>query len=86
MKILQVPKTKLLFRYDNGWQYSDDNGNTWYRTFRSEEEIRTMHPTIQQISGEQEQPDHEQEERELFGETLDEPLPDDFYGYILSLR
>jgi hypothetical protein len=67
-------KSGLEFRKSNrgGWEYSDDNGANWYLTFRSESAIREMHPDLID-----ETIDTSDMERELFGETLDEPLPDD---------
>jgi len=73
--------TKVLFRSSNrGWEYSDDGGKTWYFTFRGELEIRKMHPDLINIhasSVSRERQVSDEQELELFGETIDEPLPDD---------
>lgn len=74
--MLTVPKTKLCYRRSEkgGWEYSDDGGITWYFTFRCESEIRAMWPNIQ---GECTVDD--EQDREIFGDTLDEPIPDDLW-------
>jgi len=80
--MLTVPGTKLRYRRSDkgGWEYSDDGGSTWYFTFRSESEIRAMWP---QIEGTMPDPDANRDaELEVFGDTLDEPIPDDLAAMI----
>jgi hypothetical protein len=74
------PKHKKLVAGNDGkgMLTSTDNGKTWYFTFRSTREIEVMgyipvdnKPTVDEAENTRMQ------ERELFGETLDEELPDD---------
>lgn len=76
--MLNVPGKRLSFRPSSagGWEYSDDGGKVWYLTFRTEREIREMHPSI---VGEVPQNTQEDDLREVFGETLDEPIPDELF-------
>jgi hypothetical protein len=74
--------TKARFRQSSrgGWEWSD-NGTDWYLTFRSRDEIAEMHgdgaidPTPE---------DREDREREAFGETLGDEIPDDLWAMIAS--
>jgi hypothetical protein len=52
-KMLKVPGTAIGYRYSqqDRWEQTDDNGKTWYFTFREEDEIRQMHPTVQDFTG-----------------------------------
>jgi hypothetical protein len=80
--MLTVPGKRLQFRPSDkgGWEYSDD-GSTWYFTFRTETEIRRMWPGIEGTA-----PDPEAArdvELEVFGDTLDEPIPDDLAAMLL---
>jgi hypothetical protein len=74
--LLVKPNSKIRYRNEGqGWECSDDGGETWCFTFRCREEILAMHPSIVDTT-----PDTEaaaDADRELFGETLDEPIPDD---------
>jgi hypothetical protein len=72
--MLTVPNTKLRYRRSDkgGWEYSDDCGVTWYFTFRSESEIRAMWPNIEGSC-----PMDNELDFEIYGDTLDEPIPDD---------
>lgn len=80
----KVPKTKILFQVDKelGPLVSCDNGETWSYTFRGLEEFKRLHPTLQPIGGES---DSQEFDGEVWGETLDEPLPDDLIEYIESI-
>jgi len=74
---------KIMFRRSDkgGWEYSDDGGKMWYFTYRTIDEIRLMkHAVI--VGGESPAEDNEDRERELFGETLDEEIPDDLWAMI----
>jgi hypothetical protein len=75
--MLSIPGTKLRFQRSDkgGWEYSDNGGETWYFTFRTESEIRDMWPGIE---GTVPDPEAKRDtELEVFGDTLDEPIPDD---------
>lgn len=52
-KMLKVPNTTIGYRYSqqDRWEQTDDDGATWYFTFRGEDEIRRMHPTVQDLTG-----------------------------------
>ena len=81
--IWQVPGKKLAYRKSDqgGMEYSDDDGQTWYLTFRTLSEIIEMHPTIVGPSVEDAER-AEMAEREIFGETLDEEIPEDLWEMI----
>ena len=67
---------KAMFRHgSNGPETSCDDAKTWHFTFRSEREFREMHGLPIPV-------DTEDGEREIFGETLDEPIPDEFWEMI----
>lgn len=61
-----------------GWEWTD-NGLDWYLTFRTRAEIAEMHgdgaiePTAD---------DREAADREIYGETIDEEIPDDLWAMI----
>lgn len=81
--MLKVPGTKTAFRYspEFGMEATWDNGQTWHFTFRTESELREMYPPM--VGQLIETPsDSEDEEREIFGETLDEPIMDEFWEMI----
>lgn len=78
--MLHVPGTKLYFKTTpNGSQYSDDNGVTWYNTFRTKDEWMDMHKTAIQVNQTNDTVNqtNDDELRETLGETLDEPISDD---------
>jgi hypothetical protein len=81
--MLKVRGSKLRFRPSDrgGWEYSED-GETWYLVFRSEYELREMWGD--RLEGEVGTPedDTEEREREIFGETLDDEIPDDLWDLI----
>lgn len=86
--MLRVPGTQILHKTTNeGFLVSDDNGLNWHFTFRGENEFKQMHKTAIKIPevGDlvRDKESLEDEEREIFGETLDEPLPEDFVLYWL---
>ena len=83
--MLCVQGSRLRFRRSDkgGWEYSDDGGQTWYLTFRTESEIRAMHNITD--DGTSEQGPDEDAEREVFGETLDAPIPDDLWAAITAV-
>lgn len=74
-----VPGTKLQYRESDqgGLEWSEDGGNMWYLTFRTITEVRQMWPTLTGPVVVDDEP-----EREIFGETLDEPIPDDLWEMI----
>lgn len=83
--ILKVPGTKVMWKCDkDGPQVSDDGGETWRFTFRGKDEWMEMWPTAIVIEGES-TPDTEESDREVFGETLDDPIPDDLWEMLNSL-
>jgi hypothetical protein len=81
-----VPGTNIKYRYSkkNGMESSEDNGVTWSFTFRSIEELRKMWPSLRLDSQYTETIDTESEQREVFGETLDEEIPEDLWTIIQS--
>ena len=87
-KLLEVPNKDIAFKYeDKIWQSSwerDCEGNRiWNFTFRGEEEIRKLHPSIIEIPLPYDLSNTELDnEREIFGETLDEEIPDDLWEMI----
>jgi len=69
---------------EQGPQTSCDGGKTWSFTFRGREEWLQMFPDAQET--EKTPPETDEDRlRETFGETLDDPLPDDFVAYVSSL-
>jgi len=84
--MLTVEKTKIRYRNIDGPEVSNDSGLTWYFTFRVESEFREMWNN-HTITGHIPQHDDERDaELELFGETLDDPIPDDLADMILDTR
>jgi hypothetical protein len=85
-EVWTVPKTNIRYKIDpvDGPMVSDDGGNVWRYTFRGFEEFRKMWPTLVRLSGNVVNEPNEDAERELFGETLDEPIPDDLWEMIAS--
>ena len=81
--ILRVPGTKICYRNSeaDGWLVSWDGGEIWNFQRRSLAEILDMHPSIVTSN----QKETQDRERELFGETLDDPIPDDLWE-MLSCR
>lgn len=85
--MLTVEGTKVRFKSDeDGNQVSDDNGVTWYFTFRSEQQFREMwknHPITTDEN--HVHPDDDRDAQlEVFGDTLDEPIPDDLADILLN--
>ena len=54
-----------------------DWGDGWHYTFRTWPEIEQMHPTLEPM------PVDADEDREVWGETLDEEIPDDLMAYLI---
>ena len=83
-----VPDSTIRFKLEpeNPMQVSSDNGETWSWTFRSIEELQQMHPSMKELNPEvnQETLDEDEEmlERELFGETLDDEIPEDIWDMV----
>lgn len=78
--ILKVKGTKVRWKNDqDGCQVSDDGGLTWYFTFRGEQEFRQMWNKYQIIESrtQQDLDDLYDSDLEVFGDTLDEPIPQD---------
>ena len=80
------PDCSLFYKHDGtGWLWSNDK-ETWYFTFRGFEEIKRMWPNIVRIDTcSTDVPNDDETEdqlRELFGETLDDPIPDDLWEMI----
>ena len=63
--------------------YDDDSGlksgDVWYLTFRSWSDVEAMHPTLEPSLV---VPSTEEIEREIFGETLDEEIPDVYWDMV----
>ncbi len=80
-------KQKIKWKHVNGdgWQYSDDNGATWYRTMRTDAEVQRMCKNGYGVIDDVPILPEPEDELEIFGDTLDEPIPDDFAEYILAL-
>lgn len=77
-----VNKPKVRWRdIGSGPEWTHDGGETWYYTFRSQSEFEAMHGPMELVGGTS-APDSDDAERELFGETLDEPIPDDLWEMI----
>lgn len=87
--ILKVPGTKIY------WKSSEKKGdppcvswegggeNTWHFTFRGEQEFREMHPTAVIVEGTDTPLEVDEDaERELFGDTLDDPIPEELWELI----
>jgi hypothetical protein len=75
--IRKVLGTKIAYRNsDHGGLEVTDDGENWYFTFRTWSEVEAMHPTLEAAPA---VVDTEERDRELFGETLDEPILDDLY-------
>lgn len=71
-----------LWRNDGqGWERSHDGGETWRFSYSPE----FYNAKLMQLDGEPVESNSEDEERELFGETLDEPIPNDLWDMIESL-
>lgn len=82
--MLSTPNGKLHFRPSDkgGWEWSNDK-ITWYFTFRTESAIREMHPDL--IDDSMDRANDEEREREIFGETLDDPIPEDIWEMLHQL-
>ena len=82
-----VPGTHIRFRPSDrgGMEVAHEKDEVYYLTFRSLNELLAMHPTAVPIQGTQRDTADEDAERELFGDTLDEPIPDDLWELINSL-
>lgn len=79
--MLKVEGTKIRFKCDHdGPQVSLDGGETWEFTFRSEAEFCEMWKN-RIITGQI--PQHD-DDLEIFGDTLDEPIPEDFVDILLD--
>jgi len=73
-------KEGTLFKNENGWQRSH-NGEDWSWSYSPSFYFATLIPVIdtETVSFDEDQ------ERELFGETLDEPIPDDLFESITNI-
>jgi hypothetical protein len=74
--IRKVLGTKTAYRDSEHGGLEVSDGEYWYFTFRTWSEVEAMHPTLEASPA---VADTEEQDRELFGETLDEPIPDDLY-------
>lgn len=79
--------TSIRWRCNNeGWERSDgkQDGNRWYFSYPPSSPV---YKDIVLIPDNEPEPvkDEELAEREVFGETLDEPIPDDLWEMISSL-
>lgn len=84
----QVPGTLIKFRQSDrgGMEVAYEKSEVYYLTFRTLDELLDMHPSAILIEGQAERDtDNEDAERELFGETLDEPIPDDLWELLRSI-
>jgi len=79
----------IWYRYDAGWEYSEDFGQTWYYTQRTNEEILSLcEPNETQRLNDPSRIDifegyGEFDDLEVWGDTMDEPIPDEFLEYLL---
>lgn len=82
--MLKVPGTQIAFRYskESGMESTWDNGLIWHFTQKSEREIYEMFPNVVGRLIETPDSDSEADEREIFGDTLDEPIMDEFWEMI----
>lgn len=88
--MLIKPGTKLRWRKSDrgGWEWSDDGGVNWHLTFRGKEEIMEMHKTVIEVPDDTDIPDataSEEADREVFGETLDEEIPEDLWEMLSGI-
>ena len=77
-KMLGHPKVKFKRSEHGGWESFFD-GN-WHFTMRTDEEIEAYCGVI--LSNEERQPDTFDDE--IWGGTIDEPIPDDLLDYLNS--
>jgi hypothetical protein len=69
----------------HGWETTWDKGATWHFSSRGLEEFQDMWPNLVVDPIYTSAPDTAEDiERELFGETLDEPIPDDLYEMLVG--
>ena len=69
----------------HGWEVTCDKGATWSWSPRGLEEFQQMHPSLTVDSAYTLATDTAEDvERELFGETLDEPIPDDLFAMLVG--
>ena len=69
----------------HGWETTCDKGATWSWSSRGLEEFQAMWPNLVVDPAYTMAPDTAEDiERELFGETLDEQLPDDLYAMLVG--
>lgn len=58
-----------------------DWGDGWHYCYRTWPEVERMHPTT--LEPAPEVPDTKDQDREVYGETLDEEFPDDFWEMLI---
>ena len=78
--IRRVIGTKIRFKDSDKGGLEVDWGDGWHFTFRCWAEVERMHPTLEPAP---EVPDTEDRDREVFGDTLDEPIPDDLWAILV---
>lgn len=73
-QLWKVPGKKIMWRNTGHGPETTSDGKEWSFTFRSLSEWREMFPTAIPVTT---QPG--EEDREIYGDTLDEPIPDDLW-------
>jgi len=71
------PKTVYRRSDRGGWEYSDDGGTNWYLTQRTTQEVQTLCNVPQDVQ--------DTNRLDVWGDTLDEPLPEDLTAYLDSI-
>lgn len=80
----KYPNVGIRYCHDHGWEVTDDKGQTWSFTFRGLTEFQQMHKTLFIDPAYYGQDTEEDRERELFGETLDDGIPDDLFAMLVG--
>ena len=76
-------KTNIIYRDSDrcGLEYTYENTDVWYLTWRTWADVEAMHATLEPTPVIVESEDRE---REIFGETLDDPIQDDLWDMLMS--
>ncbi len=85
-----VPGQSLYFKFDGtGLLWSNDKEIWYFSSMRSWGEIQQMHPTLVPLdtcSTDVGNDETEEQLREVFGETLDDEIPDDLWEMIMNAQ
>ncbi len=88
MTTYSVPKSHVQFRQSErgGMESRWEKNGEWHLTFRTLEELLEMWPeAVPDAIPTADPTTNEDKEREIFGETLDEPIPDDIWDMLSSI-